>query len=124
MKIAGIQEADLGARVDREGSVVTLVASGTVDQLSNTAFERALRTLHDDAVASPTTEAVVDLRAVEFMNSSGLKVLLSWISDIQGLEPPHRYAVRFLSNEQMHWQRRSLHVVRCFASDLITIDRA
>ena len=33
-----------------------------------------------------------------------------------------RYKVRLLSNPNLHWQKRSLHSLRCFAIELITIE--
>ena len=67
------------------------------------------------------TEAVIDLRDLEFMNSSCFKSFVSWITDIQELEPAQQYKVRFLSNSKLHWQKRSLHSLRCFAVELITV---
>ena len=36
-------------------------------------------------------------------------------------EQPRRYKVRFLSNPNFHWQKRSLHSLRCFAVELVSI---
>jgi hypothetical protein len=55
------------------------------------------------------------------MNSSSFKSFVSWITNIQELEADHQYKVKFLSNPSMHWQKRSLHSLRCFAVELITV---
>jgi len=61
------------------------------------------------------------LRQLEFMNSSCFKSFVSWVTDIQELDDAKRYKVRFLSNPTYHWQKRSLHSLRCFAVELITV---
>ena len=33
-----------------------------------------------------------------------------------------QYRIRFLSNTEMLWQRRSLHALQCFASHLISVE--
>jgi hypothetical protein len=38
------------------------------------------------------------------------------------LEPPERYEVRFLSNPELQWQRRSLEALARFAPDVVSID--
>ena len=56
------------------------------------------------------------------MNSSCFKSFVTWISDVSELEPDKQYKIRLLSKPEMHWQRRSLHALRCFAVDLISIE--
>src|SRR5438445_8694831 len=58
---------------------------------------------------------------LEFMNSSSLKVFVSWIADLHD-EVDQTYKLRFLSNTRHHWQRRSLVSLRTFAVDRV-IDR-
>ena len=40
---------------------------------------------------------------------------------MQETAPGERYPIAFHSKAQMHWQRRSLDALRCFALDLVTI---
>ena len=80
-----------------------------------------LTRVHSESRRLGVTEAVVDLRDLEFMNSSCFKSFVTWITDIQELDAAHQYKVRFVSNPKMHWQKRSLHSLRCFAVELITV---
>ncbi len=56
------------------------------------------------------------------MNSSCFKSFVTWIGEVQDLQPDKQYRIHFRSNPEMLWQRRSLHALRCFAVDLITIE--
>ncbi len=66
---------------------------------------------------------VVDFRALELMSSSCFESFATWIGQVQETEtaPGERYPIAFHSKAQMHWQRRSLDALRCFALDLVTI---
>ncbi len=76
---------------------------------------------HAEAKRLSARKVVIDLRELEFMNSSCFKCFVSWISDVQDLPEGQLYKVEFLSNPQLHWQKRSLHSLRCFAVELITV---
>ena len=65
---------------------------------------------------------MVDVRELEFMNSSCFKSIVSWLTSIMELPPPEQYKVHFLSNPERLWQRRSLHALRSFALMLVTIE--
>jgi hypothetical protein len=41
---------------------------------------------------------------------------------VRDLDPSKQYAMRFLSKPELLWQKRSLHALRCFAVDLISIE--
>lgn len=109
------------SRVTRSGDTLNLVLEGdanmdTVDQMG-----RILEELHQAARGEATSVAVVDVRGLEFMNSSCFKKFVTWIGQLQELAEA-AYKVRFLSDPRMHWQRRSLHVLQCFAPDLVSVE--
>jgi hypothetical protein len=78
--------------------------------------------VHEEALRRSAAEVVVDFRKLEFMNSSCFKSFVTWISEVQELAPEKQYRLRLLSSPEMHWQRRSLHALRCFAVDLISVE--
>jgi len=80
-----------------------------------------LTRIHDAANRLGVREAIVDLTQLEFMNSSCFKSFVSWLTDIRELDASKQYTVTFLSNPKLHWQKRSLHSLRCFAVDLVTV---
>jgi hypothetical protein len=64
----------------------------------------------------------VDFRELEFMNSSCFKCFVTWLGIVQDLEPTRQYKIVFASNRELHWQRRSLNALRCFAMGVVTIE--
>lgn len=113
---------ELGAHAEHEGDTLTLRLSGTADMRVSEALERVLTRVHEEAQRLAVTRVRVDLCALEFMNSSCLKSFVTWISQDRDLAPEKRYAIHFISRPEILWQRRSLHALRCFAVDLITVE--
>ena len=96
--------------------------AGTADMHANQPLERYLNSLHEIAAARGVRHVEVDFSALEFMNSSCFKAFVSWLGQIKDLPPDARYRVAFRSNASMHWQRRSLSALRCFAVEIVSID--
>jgi len=89
-------------------------ALGAVDQL--------LREVHASAVEARVSEVVFDLRTVSFMNSSCFTKFVGWVTRVRELPEDARYRICLQSNQELLWQRRSLHALKHFATDLITIE--
>jgi hypothetical protein len=77
--------------------------------------------LHGEAVRLAVREVTVDVRELEFMNSLCFKTFVSWLGELQELDPGRRYRIRFLSDENKHWQRPSLRVLSGVAADLVRV---
>jgi hypothetical protein len=117
-----IKTPEFSCTATREGARIHAVLEGNADIVAIDGLSRLLTKVHAEATVLPPEEVVVDVRQLEFMNSSCFKTFVIWISDIQALIPARQYHVRFVSNPSIHWQKRSLHALRCFAIELITLD--
>jgi len=115
------QAAELRARLTREDSGLVAKLSGTADLRVTDSVEAILTRVHQQALELGIPEVQMDLRELEFMNSSCFKSFVSWISEVSDLTAG-QYRIRFLSNPRILWQRRSLHALSCFAADLVTIE--
>jgi hypothetical protein len=80
-----------------------------------------LRTLHAEAQRRALTEISVDLRRLEFMNSSCLDSFAWWISTLEEQAAEDRYRIVFLSSPTVYWQRRSLDTLAHLAGDIISV---
>jgi hypothetical protein len=96
--------------------------TGNADLRARETLEKFLVGLHAEAQRVAAEKVVVDFHRLEFMNSSCFKSFVSWIGEVQDLPADKQYRIHFRSNSEMLWQRRSLHALRCFAVDLITIE--
>ncbi len=117
-----LQASELNASVtaDEHGLLVSL--SGTADLRVTEDVEKLLADVHQRALAEALEEVKVDLRSLEFMNSSCFKSFVTWISQVQDLAEPKQYRIRFISSPAILWQRRSLNALSCFAAHLVTIE--
>lgn len=117
-----IAAADISVSAEREGDAVRVLFRGTADMRVSDALDHVLGAVHAEAQRCGAARVDIDFRDLEFMNSSCFKSFVTWISQVRELEGEKRYAIRFLSRAETLWQRRSLHALRCFAVDLITIE--
>ena len=114
------EQMTMQGRLADDSVVVRL--SGTADTAVREQLEEFFTQLHAEAVRLNTPTVVVDVRELEFMNSSCLKVFVAWLAQLRELQAPVQYKVRFHSNPKLLWQRRSLAALSCFAIDLVTIE--
>ena len=103
-------------------SVMTVRFRGTADSEAKPALDHYVEALHDEARRVAAAKVVIDFRELEFMNSSSFKVFVTWLAKVQELPADNQYRIHFLSNPSMHWQRRSLAALSCFAVNLVTIE--
>ena len=120
-EVVNVKGDDFAAAADMDNGTISTWLKGNADYAALDALDMLLERIHAEARRSGVKEAIVDLRQLEFMNSSCFKSFVSWITNIQELEAERQYKVKFLSNPSMHWQKRSLHSLRCFAVELITV---
>lgn len=110
------------SRSSRSGDVITVELVGEVTLDATDSLKSVLRTTHDSAQKEPTKEVVVDFTQLDFLNSSGIKHLVTWINSVSQLPEASRYQIRLRSNPLIPWQRRSLATLKYFAPNLLTIE--
>jgi hypothetical protein len=117
-----VVEADLEASVDVEadGSVIVRLR-GIADGVVVKELDSVLAAAHSRRMKSGHNPVVVDIRALEFMNSSCFKSFITWIVQVRRLAEHARYKIRFLSNPGLHWQKRSLHAFSHFGRELVEV---
>jgi hypothetical protein len=121
MEVAAVSGDDFSGTARHEDNQIHVSVKGNADNAALDALDQLLQRTHAEAKRLAVREAIVDLRQLEFMNSSCFKSFVSWINDILELAADRQYKVQFLSNPKLHWQKRSLHSLRCFAVELITV---
>jgi hypothetical protein len=121
-ELDAFREAELAAVAAADDAAVRVTLTGSADSRVMTKLASLLGRAHDEAARRNSPEVVVDLRALEFMNSSCFKAFVSWIVRVQGLPADAQYKIRFLSDKGKHWQNRSLGALTCFAVDLIRVE--
>ncbi|MBA3538813.1 MAG: hypothetical protein H0T79_04230 [Deltaproteobacteria bacterium] len=95
---------------------------GTADVRALVHLETLAPDVHAEVLRLGVRDVLVDVTSLEFMNSSCMKTFVTWIGLDQALEPAQQYRIHFISNPDIHWQRRSLHALSRFAADLVTVE--
>jgi len=113
---------DFSVEGEWNGRTLSTRFRGNADLRARQALDNALTALHAEARRIGARDVAVDLSRLEFMNSSCFKSFVSWINRVQEMDAGARYQIRLLSNPALHWQKRSLHALQCFATDLVQIE--
>lgn len=114
-------ENDFAANASTGEGRILVSLSGTADVTIRNQLDHFLREVHQEAQRRRAEEVTVDVRQLEFMNSSCLKCLVWWVSTVQEQPTEGKYRIVFLSSPSVYWQRRSLEALACLAGDLISI---
>jgi hypothetical protein len=117
-----IDTKDLKASFTESEGVIALVFAGSAETAAMSAIDELLKKAHDTALTNGVKEISVGFRDLEFMNSSCIKVFVTWLTRIESIAEDKRYRIRFLSDPNKSWQKRSLQALSCFALGSITVD--
>jgi hypothetical protein len=107
------------SRVDADG--IQLALTGSAETPAYDALMSLVRRLQAQAHERRPSEVVVDLRELEFMNSTCIKTFVTWLSELREADPGARYPVRFLFDPNKPWQRRTVGALQSFAPSVVTI---
>jgi hypothetical protein len=122
IEVPSIETSELRARARLETGTILVSFAGSADSRAVQTIDALLTRVHEEAMRLAVPQVTADFREFDFMNSSCFKAFVTWIGSVEDLEPAKQYRIRFLSDANKHWQRRSLEALRCFAADLIAIE--
>jgi hypothetical protein len=122
LQVPSISTEEFNANATYDGKRVSLKMAGNADIRAMFPLESMLKVLEREVDRVGAREVVVDLKGLEFMNSSCFKSFVTWLGNVQELEAGKQYTIRFLSDSTKHWQGRSLNALSCFAMDLVRIE--
>ena len=109
----------LTPNLEESGLVVQFTGNGdmeAVDPLSG-----YLKLVHRSALELGVSRVAFDFSSLYFMNSSCFKAFVSLIDTVSRTDP-RAYAVCFLTNPRIHWQRRSLEALRYLAPKVVEVE--
>lgn len=118
--ITPVTTGDLQAEASGQGRTLELTLKGSAEHGAKGGLDAFFGQVL--AASRDLDEVVVDIRNLEFMNSSCFKSLLTWIVRVQDLPETKRYKIRFLSNPGLHWQKRSLHSLASMGGGLVEVE--
>jgi anti-anti-sigma factor len=122
LELPPVNADELSVSASHDDKDITVRFSGNADMRTKSTLDALLLKVNGEAQRLGAARVVIDFKNLEFMNSSCFKSFVSWISEVRDLDPGKQYRIHFLSKPELLWQRRSLHALRCFAVDLISIE--
>lgn len=102
--------------------VLRLILAGSADFNNEVAVRELLAAVDERIRRLRAREVVVDLRALDFMNSSCFKQLISWILAARQHPEEQRYRIRLRVDPSRYWQKRSLTAISFFGDGIVIVD--
>ena len=99
---------------------LSIAFSGSGDMDAIELLASYLKRVHDEALRLAVNEVRCDFRKLVFMNSSCFKSFVVWIDTVKNA--PRAYKIGFLTDPNLHWQRRSLEALRRLAMNVVSIE--
>jgi hypothetical protein len=103
-------------------ATLSIVFAGSGDMNAIELLADYLKRVHEAAVAHAVSVVRCDFHRLAFMNSSCFKSFVVWIDAVKNAAAP--YKIVFLTDPNLHWQRRSLEALRRLALSIVTIETA
>jgi anti-anti-sigma regulatory factor len=104
-----------------EGKRIVVQFAGNGDMEAVDPLSGYLKLVHREAVGLGVDRVAFDFSSLYFMNSSCFKAFVSLIDTVSRTDP-RAYAVCFLTNPRIHWQRRSLEALRYLAPKVVEVE--
>jgi hypothetical protein len=100
----------------------TLVMSGSVlDMDPGKLLMPHIRDLHDRIVRQSIRTFNVDVRALSFVNSSGIRVFIDWLGLIQ--RSKSAYTLRVVMDPAVTWQRLTFGALESVARGVVVLEK-
>jgi hypothetical protein len=111
MHISTVRAA--GGKVILSAAGETVFLAGEIDQLSPRDFMAGfIEIVHNMVLGEGLLEVKVDVTQLAFVNSSGIKELLSWILRRNRIPRDRKYRINFLFDPAVAWQPVTLPRLR------------
>jgi hypothetical protein len=116
-----VDDQDFAARLISDESSLRVSMKGTADLTVQKRLETFLDTVHNFATEHATTVVFVDLSQLEFMNSSCLKGVVTWVLAVQAAPLERKYRITFIADPAARWQHRTLQTLVGVAPGIVSV---
>jgi hypothetical protein len=120
--ITDIEEATFSTQSARKASTIVVKMRGNADTTIHDRLKVFLDDVHRAAEKLHFSEAVFDVEELYFMNSSCMSLILRMINGMLESPQSKKYVIRFRSNRNLRWQRKSLEAIRSYAPDVVVVE--
>ncbi len=109
--------------VDEIVNGVRVVFNGDIDvQNPEPLFIPFFESIHNAVLDASIKTVELDFMGLTFLNSSGIKTLIKWITKVTPLPQDKKYRFKIFANSKITWQETSLKMLSMLAPGLIEIE--
>src|SRR5438552_2567529 len=116
-----VSAPDFSATLAVAGPSLRVVLRGTADVNVLGELARFLGELHARAGAHGAERVALDLSGLEFINSSCLKRIVSWIARVQAEPFDRRYQILLIPDPTAQWQSRFFRSLAILAPEVVLL---
>jgi hypothetical protein len=121
--VAPIQGGEFNAASGRDEGRLRVELRGHADVGAKHALDGFVAEVDKEARGADwVAEVVVDMRSLDFMNSSCLKTIVTWLNNVRLRPEAEQYPIRFVRDRSAYWQERSLDALKAFAPGIVTVE--
>ncbi len=101
---------------------VLITFSGDIDiQNPEPIFVPFFEQIHANVLKEDIKYVELNFTKLTFLNSSGIKTLIKWITKVTPLPADKKYRFKIIANKEITWQETSLKMLSMLAPGLIEI---
>ncbi|MCG8570169.1 MAG: hypothetical protein MJB14_08520 [Spirochaetes bacterium] len=116
-----IEKANVEVNDNLDGGV-KVSFSGDIDlQYPEAIFSPFFNQIHNKIIESEIKKVELDFMLLTFLNSSGIKTIIKWITQVTALPPDQKYTFDIVANSNITWQETSLKMLSLLAPGLINL---
>jgi len=78
--------------------------------------------IHEEVLKKSLKNIKADFTDLTFMNSSGIKTIISWIMKLNDVPAEKRYKINIIYNPNITWQESSIQVMQQLFPDFIVVE--
>ncbi len=109
--------------IQETGGVPEIVFTGIIDMSDPYAIIYPfLNAIHKKLVEQSIPEVRCNFMNLEFINSSGIKALVSWLSAISDMPKNKQYVTKIVYNKSITWQTTGLKTLVYLVPDKIILE--
>lgn len=112
-----------GGRVSLHAEGNLVILRGEIDHASPKAFLAPFfEEIHKAAEQEGLRALRVDVRGLRFLNSSAVKELIGWVLRRNRMPPGTKYAIEFVYDSTVLWQRVTMPTISHLDAEFILLD--
>ena len=119
LRINPVNDPTFQADALLEGTEIFVRFTGTADLTAKRAMDDFLIAVHGEASRIYISQVNVDVSGLEFINSSCLMAIVTWITGVQAMS--RRYQISFHFRSIRDWHRRSLAVLSQLGAGVVSV---